>query len=58
MAKDLYARFRVEPGKPSKLAQRDPGDRKLFADREAAEQQSLENGKEIDTLQDRLYAEG
>jgi PPK2 family polyphosphate:nucleotide phosphotransferase len=58
MAEDLYARFRIEPGKPSKLDQRDPGDLKLFPDREAAEKQSLEHTKEIDTLQDRLYAEG
>jgi PPK2 family polyphosphate:nucleotide phosphotransferase len=58
MAKNLYARFRIEPGKPSNLGQRDPGDRKLLPDREAAEQQSLDDGKEIDTLQDRLFAEG
>jgi len=58
MANDLYARFRVEPGKRSKLGQRDPGDLTLFPDREAVEKQSLEDGKQIDTLQDRLYAEG
>ncbi|HEY5962576.1 MAG TPA: polyphosphate kinase 2 family protein, partial [Xanthobacteraceae bacterium] len=58
MADDLYARFRVEPGKRSKLGQRDPGDLTLFPDREAVEKQSLEDGKQIDTLQDRLYAEG
>ena len=46
------ARQTIEAG------QRDPGDLKLFPDREAAEKQSLEDGKEIDTLQDRLYAEG
>jgi len=58
MANDLYARFRIEPGKQSKLGQRDPGDRKLFPDRDVTEKQSLDDGKEIDVLQDRLYAEG
>jgi PPK2 family polyphosphate:nucleotide phosphotransferase len=58
MAKDIFARFKITPGKPSKLSQRDPGDRNLFSDRDATEQQSLEDGKEIDVLQDRLFAEG
>src|SRR6187431_2033789 len=58
MAKDFDARFKVEPGKKSKLSERDPGDLKLFSNREAAETQSIKDGEEIDRLQDILYAEG
>src|SRR5215207_2028038 len=58
MAKDFDARFKVEPGKTSKLSQRDPGDLKLFPNREAAETQSIKDGEETDRLQDMLYAEG
>jgi PPK2 family polyphosphate:nucleotide phosphotransferase len=58
MAKDFDARFKVEPGKKSRLSERDPGDLKLFPNREAAETQSIKDGEEIDRLQDQLYAEG
>ena len=58
MAKDIGARFRIEPGKKSRLSERDPGDLKLFPNREAAEQQSIKDGEEIDRLQDILHAEG
>src|SRR5258707_5486209 len=58
MAKPFAARFRVEPGKRAHLNRRDPGDLKSFSDRKAAEEQSIKDGEVIDTLQDRLYAEG
>src|SRR5262245_23422126 len=58
MAKDFRARFIVEPGKKSRLSERDPGDLKLLRNRDAAEQQSVKDGEEIDRLQDQLYAEG
>jgi len=57
MANDLAARFRVKPGDPARLADRDPGDRAAFPRRKAAEQQSLEDAVAINDLQDRLYAE-
>ena len=58
MAKSFAARFRVEPGTRAHLSRRDPGDLKAFPDRKAAEKQSVKDGEVIDTLQDRLYAEG
>jgi PPK2 family polyphosphate:nucleotide phosphotransferase len=51
-------RFRVPSGKRFMLAGIDPRDDSAFPDRKAAEAQSKENGKTINTLQDRLYAEG
>ena len=56
MAKSFAERFRVEPGKRAHLNRRDPDDLKAFADRKAAEKQSVKDGEVIDTLQDRLYA--
>ena len=58
MAKSFAARFRIAPGQRSYLGRRDPGEHKAFPDREAAEKQSVKDGEAIDTLQDRLYAEG
>jgi PPK2 family polyphosphate:nucleotide phosphotransferase len=58
MAKSFAARFRIEPGKRAHLNRRDPGDLKAFPDRKAAEEQSVKDGEAIDSLQDRLYAEG
>src|SRR5436190_12963631 len=58
MAKSFAARFRVKPGTRAHLDRRDPGDLKSFSDRKAAEEQSIKDGEAIDTLQDRLYAEG
>jgi len=58
MAKSFAARFRIEPGKRAHLNRRDPGDLKAFPDRKAAEEQSVKDGGAIDSLQDRLYAEG
>jgi PPK2 family polyphosphate:nucleotide phosphotransferase len=56
--KSFAARFRIVPGKRAHLDRRDPGDLKAFPDRRAAEKQSVNDGEVIDTLQDRLYAEG
>ena len=58
MAKSFADQFRVEPGKRLRLADCDPDDVKLFPDRDAAEKQSAKDVMSIDTLQDRLYAEG
>jgi PPK2 family polyphosphate:nucleotide phosphotransferase len=57
-AKDFAARFRIAPGKRADLDRRDPGDLSAFPDRKKAETRSAEDGKAIDKLQDRLYAEG
>src|SRR5258708_2703086 len=57
MPKSFAAKFRIEPGKRAQLAKRDPADASLFPDRKAAEEQSKEDGKAIDTLEDRLFAE-
>ena len=58
MAKTLAARFRIEPGKRAQLARRDPADASAFPDREAAEEQSRQDGKAINEWQDKLFAEG
>ena len=58
IAKDIWKRFRIAPGTPSKLSERDPGDLMLFPERDDAEKQSVKDGEIIDTLQDRLNAEG
>jgi len=58
MAKTLGMRFRVEPGKRVQLAKYDPADASAFPDREPAEAKSKEDGKAINELQDRLFAEG
>ena len=58
MAKDLAARFRIEPGKRAHLGWRNPAELSSFPDRAAAEDQSVKDGLVINELQDRLYAEG
>jgi PPK2 family polyphosphate:nucleotide phosphotransferase len=58
MAKDFAARFRIDPGKRAHLGRRDPADLSAFPDRDAAEKKSKTDGKIINVLQDRLYAEG
>jgi PPK2 family polyphosphate:nucleotide phosphotransferase len=59
MAKDLAASFRVNPGKIFKLADRDPGDvSQLGVDKKSARERTAKDAEVIDTLQDRLYAEG
>jgi PPK2 family polyphosphate:nucleotide phosphotransferase len=58
MANSFAARFRIKPGTRAHLDRRDPDDLKAFSDRKAAEKQGVKDGEVIDTLQDRLYAEG
>jgi PPK2 family polyphosphate:nucleotide phosphotransferase len=58
MARDLAARFRIEPGARAHLGRRDPADASAFPDRNAAEEQSIKDGAAINEWQDRLYAEG
>jgi PPK2 family polyphosphate:nucleotide phosphotransferase len=57
MPKSFAAKFRIEPGRRVQLAKRDPADASAFPDRKAAEEQSKADAKEINVLQDRLYAE-
>ena len=57
MAQELAAKFRVEPGTRARLGKRDPADASSFPDREAAEQQSWNDGTAIDEWQDKLYAQ-
>src|SRR5476651_343050 len=58
MSKDFSARFRVKPGERVRLADRNPADHAVFADKKATQKQSVEDGAVINDLQDRLYAEG
>ncbi len=58
MAKSFAAPFRVEPASKVDLDSLDPADLEAFPDRDAAESQSTKDAEAIDTLQDRLYAEG
>ena len=57
MPQSIAARFRIPPGKRVDLASIDPRDQSAFPDRDAAEKQSKDDGKAIDALQDRLFAE-
>lgn len=50
--------FRITPGTPSRLAERETDGGSAFADREAGEKQLAEHAEAIDELQERLYAEG
>src|SRR5262245_5852285 len=58
MPQPLAATFRIAPGKRAHLAKRDPVDASAFPDRKAAEEESKDDGKAINALQDRLFAEG
>jgi PPK2 family polyphosphate:nucleotide phosphotransferase len=55
---DIAAAFRIEPGKKVRLSTRDPRDKAGLSDKKAATEQTHEDAKAIDALQDRLYAEG
>lgn len=57
-AEKIRRHLRIEPGKASRLADRDPADASLFPDRAAAEAQSAKDGAAINDWQDKLYAEG
>lgn len=56
--KTLDASILVAPGAKSKLSQRDTVGAELFPDRDEAEAGTKKCSKAIDSLQDRLYAEG
>ena len=55
---DFAARFVAAPGKPFRLADRDPRDQSAFADKAKAKAQTDEDAAAIDRLQDRLFADG
>ena len=57
MSADALARLRVEPGRPARLAERDPRDT-LGLEKADAKQRTTELRDRIDELQYRLYAEG
>jgi len=58
MVKDLTETFRIKPRAAVRLSRRDPADVSLLPDKKSAEEQSLKDGEIINTLQDKLYAEG
>ncbi|MET0879072.1 MAG: polyphosphate kinase 2 family protein, partial [Tardiphaga sp.] len=60
MTKDFAAAFRVSPGNKFNLAGRDPGDVSQVGvdDKKIARERTEKDAEAIDTLQDRLYAEG
>ncbi|HET9229780.1 MAG TPA: polyphosphate kinase 2 family protein [Vitreimonas sp.] len=55
--KKIDAAVRIEPGAAAVLRDRDPGDDALFPDKDEAKEHVEACAKEIDALQDRLYAE-
>lgn len=55
---DLAEKFLAKPGKAIKLKDCDPRAKSLFEDEEATKAETAELAREIDVLQDRLYAEG
>ena len=56
--KSFAARFLAPPAKKFELAKRDPRDDSAFADKDRAKTQLVEDAAAIDSLQNRLYAEG
>jgi PPK2 family polyphosphate:nucleotide phosphotransferase len=54
----LLEKLRVEPGKKVRLRDRNPRDKSLFGDEQETKAATAALAKDIDTLQDRLYAEG
>ena len=58
LAKTLIEKLRVEPGEKARLRDCNPRDKSLFGDEEQTKADTAALAKEIDTLQDRLYAEG
>src|SRR5829696_8128462 len=58
LAKTLIEKLRVEPGKKVRLLDHDPRDKSLFGEEQQTKANTADLAKEIDTLQDRLYAEG
>lgn len=54
----LVKKLQVEPGEKFRLRDRDPRDKTLFDDEQETKAATITLAKDIDTLQDRLYAEG
>ncbi len=54
----LIEKLRVKPGERVRLEERDPRDKALFDDKDATTAATAALAKDIDALQDRLYAEG
>jgi PPK2 family polyphosphate:nucleotide phosphotransferase len=57
-ARALIEKLQVKPGERIKLKERDPRDSSMFANQEETKAATAALAKEIDALQDRLYAEG
>jgi PPK2 family polyphosphate:nucleotide phosphotransferase len=55
---DLLKQVRVTPGQPARVAERDPRTKLGFSDEDVTKAETANIAREIDTLQDRLYAEG
>jgi len=55
---DLIEKLRVKPGAKVKLKDHDPRDKSRFKDEEETKVETAALAREIDILQDRLYAEG
>lgn len=55
---DLTEKFLVKPGETIKLKDYDPREKSLFDDENATKAETAELARDIDALQDRLYAEG
>ncbi|MXQ10048.1 PPK2 family polyphosphate kinase [Microvirga makkahensis] len=58
LERSIIARVRVEPGENVSLRERDPRDSRLFGEEKGTKSATAALAKEIDALQDRLYAEG
>jgi len=56
--RSIIAKVRVEPGEHVGLKDRDPRDSSLFRDEKETKAATAALAKDIDALQDRLYAEG
>jgi PPK2 family polyphosphate:nucleotide phosphotransferase len=56
--KDLIEKLQVKPGEKAKLKNRDPRDSSFVNDEEETKASTAALAKDIDALQDRLYAEG
>jgi PPK2 family polyphosphate:nucleotide phosphotransferase len=54
----VLKKFCVEPGEKIRLRDRNPRDKSLFGDEQETKAATAALAKDIDTLQDRLYAEG
>lgn len=54
----LMEKLRVEPGETIRLKDRNPRDKSLFGDEQETKAATAALAKDIDILQDRLYAEG